>query len=154
MEALNIESLEQSPGLAGVIAAIAINSPKFRAVFLTLLANQIHEDNVKAGWWNDLVTGEDLHGKRNIGEMLALIHSEVSEALEAHRKDLMDDKLTHRPGFQVELIDAMIRILDLLGSTANHTHPTGLIFEEKREFNRSRSDHQRENRLKQGGKAF
>ena len=45
-------------------------------------------------------------------QAIALIHSEISEALEADRKDLMDDKLTHRKGLEVELADAVIRIMD------------------------------------------
>lgn len=45
-------------------------------------------------------------------QKIALMHSELSEALEADRKDLMDDKLTHRKGLEVELADAVIRIKD------------------------------------------
>jgi NTP pyrophosphatase (non-canonical NTP hydrolase) len=41
------------------------------------LSKKIHQINVKNGFYED---------KKNIGEMLALIHSEVSEALEADRK--------------------------------------------------------------------
>lgn len=121
---------------------------------ITFLADQVHADNVKAGWWTDLKTGEDLHGKRNVPEMLMLIVSEVSEAMEAYRKRLMDDKLPHRPGMKTELIDAVIRILDLLGSEGNGDHPAGVIFEEKRAYNAARLDHKPENRLKEGGKAF
>lgn len=49
----------------------------------------------------------------DVPEKLCLIHSEISEALEAHRKDTMDDKLPDRTGLEVELADAIIRILDL-----------------------------------------
>ena len=42
------------------------------------LSKQIHENNKAKGFYD---------GEKNIGEMLALIHSEVSEALEADRKD-------------------------------------------------------------------
>lgn len=42
------------------------------------LAKQIHENNKAKGFYK---------GEKNIGEMLALIHSEVSEALECDRKD-------------------------------------------------------------------
>lgn len=131
-----------------------VNDPTFIALFLTGLADKIHADNVKAGWWTDLKTGEDLHGKRNVGELLALIHSEISEALEGHRKKMADDKLPHRPAFRVELIDGMIRILDLLGSADNAEHPTGIIFEEKRDYNRHRLDHKPEARLGPGGKSI
>ena len=54
-------------------------------------ARECHEANQK--WWHDLHTGERLN--RNFGELIALVHSELSEALEGHRKDLMDDKLPH-----------------------------------------------------------
>lgn len=49
---------------------------------------------------------------RPFGVGIALIHSELSEALEAHRKKLRDDKLPHRDGAEVELADALIRIFD------------------------------------------
>ena len=45
-------------------------------------------------------------------QAIALMHSELSEALEADRKDLMDDKLPHRKGLEVELADTVIRIMD------------------------------------------
>ena len=50
---------------------------------------------------------------RNVGELLCLIHSEISEAMEGARKDLMDTHLTHRSMMEVELADAIIRILRL-----------------------------------------
>lgn len=75
----------------------------------------IHGRNVTAGWWNDPRTGEDLHGKRPALELLALVHSELSEGLEGARKDLMDDKLPHRKMIEVELADAEIRACDIMG---------------------------------------
>lgn len=124
------------------------------SAFLTALSDRIHANNVKAGWWTDLKTGEDLHGKRNIPELLMLTVSEVSEAMEAHRKRLMDDKLPHRPGLRVELADAVLRILDLVGSQDNEEHPFGELLVEKCAYNAKREDHRPENRLKDGGKAF
>lgn len=138
-----------------------VRSRAFTSAFLTALADQVHLDNVRAGWWTNLRSGEDLHGvdengqaKRNVPELLMLVVSEVAEAMEGHRKNLPDDKLPHRPMLKVELIDAIIRILDILGSHDNRTHPAGEIFMEKREFNGQREDHKIENRLKSGGKEF
>lgn len=104
-----------------------------------------------AGWWNDLHTGESLLQTRNIPEMLCLIHSEISEAMEGYRKSLMDDKLPNRPMFEVELADAIIRIFDLAGSQG---FDLGGAMIEKMEYNRTRADHKPENRVKEGGKVF
>lgn len=55
-------------------------------------AKEVHKANAK--WWVDVRTGEPL--QRNFGELIALCHSELSEALEGHRKNLQDDKLPNR----------------------------------------------------------
>ena len=49
------------------------------------LCQEIHEDNVKAGWWTDPKTGQSIKETRNVPEMLMLIVSEVSEAMEGCR---------------------------------------------------------------------
>lgn len=103
----------------------------------------------EAGWHTNLETGEILD--RNKGEMLCLIHSEISEAMEGERKDLMDDKLPHRPMAEVELADAIIRIMDYCG---RWNYDIGGAVMEKLAFNRTRADHKIENRLKAGGKKF
>lgn len=51
-------------------------------------------------------------GDFNDAEKIALMHSELSEALEGLRKDLMDDKLPHRKMVEVELADTIIRIMN------------------------------------------
>lgn len=59
------------------------------------LVDNIHHDNRKAGWWNN-ANGQYDPLCRNVPEMLCLIHSEISEAMEGHRKSLMDHKLENR----------------------------------------------------------
>jgi NTP pyrophosphatase (non-canonical NTP hydrolase) len=99
-------------------------------------------------WWRDPETGEPI--PRNKGEMLALIHSEVSEALEGERKGLMDDHLPHRPMVEVELADALIRIFDYAGGFGLDL---GGALMEKLAYNAGRADHSLEAR-RNGGKRF
>lgn len=80
---------------------------------INALAESIHADNRAAGWWNDLATGEPL--KRNVGELLMLVFSELCEGADGLDFDLMDDKLPHRLMIEVELADAVIRIYDIGG---------------------------------------
>jgi hypothetical protein len=105
--------------------------------------------SVGAGWYRDPATFQPID--RNVPEMLALVHSEISEALEGHRKGLMDDHLPHRRMAEVELADAVIRIADLAGYL---DMDLGGAVLEKLEYNRTRADHKPENRAKAGGKKF
>lgn len=116
-------------------------------VTLQLLQESIHQANVDAGWWTDLETGE--RKQRNKGELLMLIVTEIAEAMEGERKDLMDDKLPHRKNAEVELADAFIRILDYCGGFG---YDLAGAMQDKLEFNRTREDHKIENRRKEGGK--
>ena len=61
------------------------------------LSIAIHDNAVKHGWWDT---------QRPIPELLCLVHSEVSEALEAYR-------IGNRPNFEEELADIIIRVLDM-----------------------------------------
>lgn len=111
-----------------------------------------HDLAAKSGWWTDKKTGKRLTPEQiNVPEKLCLIHSEVSEAMEGHRKDLMDDKLPHRKMLEVELADALIRIHDLAGFLGLDLAGATI---EKLAFNQQRADHKMENRLKPGGKQF
>lgn len=105
-----------------------------------------------SGWWTDLKTGLPFTLEQvNIPEKLCLIHSEVSEAMEGHRKDLMDDKLPHRKMIEVELADALIRIFDLAGFLKLDL--AGAVVE-KLAYNQQRADHKVENRAAENGKKF
>lgn len=104
----------------------------------------------EAGWYVDPVTGQPV--QRNFGEVIALMHSELSEALEAHRKGkVFDDKLTDKDAVGVELADCIIRIMDT-ASAMNINIADCYI--SKCTYNRHREDHKLENRAKQGGKKY
>jgi NTP pyrophosphatase (non-canonical NTP hydrolase) len=108
-----------------------------------------HGASAKSGWWTDRETGEPL--KRNKAEMIALMHSELSEALEGIRKNLMDDHLPGRPMVEVELADTLIRIFDFAGGFGYDL--AGALIE-KLEYNAEREDHKMAARKAAGGKAF
>lgn len=172
------------------------------------LADEIYEQNKAVGWWDD--------PDRCIYQTLQLVSTEIAEATEGERKNLMDDHLPHRKMGEVELADALIRLLDLAGRYQWHymkTAPVDMmitfvesiaakhlvlnkglialtvaIFDgchedrisktysalvngilevarsqdydtmgammEKLTYNKKRDDHKRENRQKEGGKAF
>lgn len=78
---------------------------------LNQLAKRIHKAN--RNWWIDLNTGEPL--QRNRGELLMLVVTELSEAVQGLREGRMDDKLPHRKMEEVEMADAYIRLLDYAG---------------------------------------
>jgi len=82
------------------------------------LTTVIHQFNVQAGWWNDPTTGNFLGKERDLDDVVCLIHSEISEALEGYRKNLQDDKLPHHPMLIVELADTAIRCFDAIGGYA------------------------------------
>lgn len=85
-------------------------------------SHQCHEANMK--WWQNIDTSEPL--KRNRGELLALVHSEISECYDGEREDAMDDKLPHRKQGEVELVDAMIRIFDYAAGFGYDLNRSGL----------------------------
>ena len=66
---------------------------------LNQLAQTCHRIAVEKGFWDE---------KRNIGEALMLIVTELAEAMESHRKQ--DDA-----NFKEEIADTFIRLLDLCG---------------------------------------
>ncbi len=103
-----------------------------------------YHTSLESGWWGD-------RNPMIVPVKLCLIHSEISEAMEGHRRDKMDDHLPHRPAIEVELADAIIRILDLAGGLSLDIE--GAILE-KLEYNTKRADHKIENRMAAGGKKY
>lgn len=133
------------------------NTVRHAVTGLSQVQDICHQLAAKSGWWKDLETGEDVRDWPKkffdlmIANKLMLTVTEVSEAMEGHRKDLMDDKLPHRKMLEVELADAVIRILDLAG--ALNMDIAGAVAE-KLSFNQVRADHKIENRVAEGGKAL
>ncbi len=90
------------------------------------LIEEAHKNAVEHGWWE---------GERNIGMLIALMHSELSEALEEYRNSndrirclpiyySGDEFISNEPtecckkpeGLAVELADVCIRIFDFCGA--------------------------------------
>ena len=106
------------------------------------LTSYCYNQSKNAGWHDN---------QRDVGTMLMLVVSEVSEAMEGDRKNLMDDHLPHRKMIEVELADAIIRIADLAGKLGLDL---GGAIDEKLNYNLSRLDHKKENRDADGGKKY
>lgn len=119
---------------------------------LEALVALCHNDSFSRGWWDGDAL-EILHqpGNSLVPAKLMLTVSELSEAMEGHRKGKMDDHIPHRLNVEVELADALIRICDLAG--ALRLDLGGAVID-KLAYNRKRSDHDRESRTAQGGKSY
>ena len=92
---------------------------------LNTLAKEFYDNAVAHGFWT----------APNKGERIALMHSELSEALEYVRKPGPDDKLPQFSGEVVELADALIRILDYC---AHYNLPIEQAVLAKHEYNKQR----------------
>jgi len=84
------------------------------------LAFAIHRDMLAAGFWEDIQTVMSTMAEKGlpieqyiIQSRIALIMSELGEAVEGSRKNKQDEHLPQFDSLTVELADAVIRILDL-----------------------------------------
>lgn len=150
--------LEQLQGACPDVTAYVVQGSTFIdpmgdvAVAGEILQDACHRASKSAGWWVNPKTGEPTQANPMcFSQKLCLIHSEISEAMEADRKGLMDDKLPHRTGREVELADAVIRIFDLAGA---YGMDLGGAIAEKMACNAQRADHKPEARQAAGGKAY
>lgn len=105
--------------------------PNSQIVFaLSELAAAVHQVNVDNGWWE---------AERNDGECIALMHSELSEALEGVRHN--NPPSEHIPAFSAveeEMADTVIRVLDYCHGK---NHRLGLAIIAKLAYNRTRGYH-------------
>lgn len=96
---------------------------------LDALAALLHETAIEKGFWD----GEYSHDK--VGNKLALVHSEVTEVLEAIRKNKGSEEIVE------EMSDVIIRLLDIYAAMRNEEtilHSLDEILEKKININKSR----------------
>ena len=96
---------------------------------LDALSAMLHEIAIEKGFWD----GKYSHDK--IGNKLALVHSEVTEVLEAIRKSKGSENIVE------EMADVIIRLLDIYAAMRNEEqilHSLDEILEKKININKDR----------------
>ena len=119
------------------IIDIAERVEKGKLSTMAALQKDIHDNAINHGWYEE---------PRTFGELIALCHCELSEALEEHRNGLKPKEVYHEHGkpcgIPTELADVVIRIMDMCEYYGIDLEDAIL---EKHEFNKTRS-------YKHGGK--
>ena len=106
------------------------------AIEFDAVAQEVNHIAIEKGWWE---------GERNECELIALMHSELSEALEAIRNgNPPDDKIPEFTGVEAELADVIIRIMDMAAAKG---YRVGEAVVAKINYNKNRP-------YKHGGKKF
>ena len=102
---------------------------------LILLIKDVHKNAKDHGWYDE---------QKKFGEVVSLIHAELSESIEEYRNGnpdhyiVKDKEGNDKPeGVLVELADAVIRIFDYVGSLDKAKEFVSMIIE-KHEYNKSR----------------
>ena len=148
---------------------------------INVLVNLFHGANREANWWDKTTEQKDAEKlckalfenddgdntmpidetikflnkvvakERDPLTMQILMISEIIEAMEGIRKNLMDDHLPHRSMEEVEMADVFLRLVDYCGG---RNIDLGNAVCEKATYNIVRADHKKENRDKENGKKF
>jgi NTP pyrophosphatase (non-canonical NTP hydrolase) len=106
------------------------------AIEFDAVAQEVNHIAIEKGWWES---------ERNEGELIALMHSELSEALEVIRNgNPPDDTIPEFTGVEAELADVIIRIMDMAAAKG---YRVGEAVVAKINYNKNRPH-------KHGGKKF
>jgi len=104
----------------------------------------IHANAQAHGWWDNFADADSEVQRTLIVEKVALTITELAEAIEALRKNNpRDEHLSQYTNFEVEIADAVIRLMDMAGAL---DIPLGQVITDKHAYNL--------NRPKRHGKAF